>query len=103
MTWHDHAACKGQDPDRFFGTHSGSIPQVVHDFCSHCPTRFECLVEGVELGDWETVRAGMSAKKRRELRRVLVRMSAVGDREGFERVAGMSRREVQLLRRREAA
>jgi hypothetical protein len=101
--WIERAACRGQDWSLFFDQAAGRAPRAVVEFCQHCPVRFECVAEGVELGDWDSLRGGMSGKKRRELRGVLVRMSRAGDAEGIERVSRMSRSEIVILRRKEAA
>ena len=99
MSWWERAACKGQDPERFFGQAGGSVPPVIARFCARCPVRFDCMAEGVRQGDWDTVRGGMSARKRRNLRGVLVQIVKDEDRAGFDRLDGVTNAQARALRR----
>jgi len=68
--WHRRAACRGVGTDPFFPVRGGSLDLARH-LCSTCPVTTECLAEALALDAKEDhgFRAGMSAKKRRGLRR----------------------------------
>lgn len=102
MSWRDEAACKGQ-PLELFDPQPGVNPSVAKRMCRECPVRFDCAADAVNEGDWETVRGGMSSRRRRMSRRVLGRIVETGDREAFDHLARFSRAEFQLLMDREAS
>lgn len=100
--WLERAACRGTDPSVFCGT--GQQPSRRAQKCCHvCPVRYDCLLDALELGDWDTVRAGLSGRRRRQLRPLLVRMAASdAGLESLRHLAGFSPDEVALLTQDEA-
>ncbi len=68
--WHRHAGCRSIGTDPFFPVRGGSLDLARH-LCSTCPVTAKCLAEALALDakDDHGFRAGMSAKKRRLLRR----------------------------------
>lgn len=64
--WHQHAVCRGVDPDLFYPGrgHSLAGPREV---CAGCPVQTQCLDAG--MGERFGVWAGTSERQRRGLRR----------------------------------
>lgn len=47
--WHDHAACRGMGPDRFFPA-AGHSSRDGLDVCQTCPVTAECLDAALDTG-----------------------------------------------------
>lgn len=72
LTWQDHAACKGQDPDLWTTNHPG--PPGVHQdeaitICDSCPVQAECLAyalaERISEGIWGGLTPGQRQNRGR--------------------------------------
>ena len=65
-TWHDDAACKDEDVDKFFVDHLrrssnarvDQVRELVQRFCNRCPVVFECFTAALEFGDEFSVSGG---------------------------------------------
>ena len=86
MRWRDGAACQGQYTEDFFPDDS-SNNLLLQRACGDCPVRASCAIASMpELwGMW----AGMSARRRRDLRRAVGYVPAQLDEdvERFDRAA----------------
>ena len=73
MTWHDRAACWGQDPELFFpdGTTAPALLQIeeAKAVCRRCEVVEACLTWAIESGQDTGVWGGQSAGERRALKR----------------------------------
>lgn len=70
--WMDYAACKGQDPSVFFFEDT-SPNHEARRLCITCPVRLDCLEYATEHEkDWG-VWAGVTARVRLTLRRLMLR------------------------------
>ena len=73
MTWHEYAACRGEDPELFFpvGTTGPAEAQVqsAKAICALCPVREECLQWALDTAQDAGVWGGLSEEERRALRR----------------------------------
>lgn len=73
MSWHDSAACRGEDTELFFpiGSTGPALQQLQEAkwVCGHCGVRSLCLewaiLAGIDHGVW----GGLSEDERRELTR----------------------------------
>ena len=73
MSWHEYAACRGENPELFFpiGTTGPAILQLqlAKAVCGRCPVRSLCLewamLARIDDGVW----GGLSEDERRTLRR----------------------------------
>ncbi len=63
MTWAQHGACRGVDPDLLFV--SGAAQHQSKRICDNCPVRLDCLAEAlnnrIEFGVW----GGLTERQRR--------------------------------------
>lgn len=68
--WHYDAACVGSDVEIFFPTR-GDGPGVrkAKAICAGCPVIDDCLDEALRLGERDGIRAGLTPKERRPLRK----------------------------------
>lgn len=70
--WRDYAACKGEDPATFFFEDT-SPNLAARRMCYACPVRLDCLEYATEHEkDWG-VWAGVTARVRLTLRRLMLR------------------------------
>lgn len=70
--WRDYAACKGEDPATFFFEDT-SPNHSARRMCFTCPVRIDCLEYATEHEkDWG-VWAGVTARVRLTLRRLMLR------------------------------
>lgn len=74
-SWHDDAACRGEDPVLFFGS-EGERPaarerreRLARDLCSFCPVRRECLDDAIARNDPNGVWGGLNPEQRKRERR----------------------------------
>lgn len=65
--WMRAAACRGQDPDRFFPEESAQTRQAVA-VCDDCRVRTECLNYAIRIGPVDGVWGGTTARQRRQMR-----------------------------------
>lgn len=82
--WWDRAACKEAPSDVFFPEKTVSNAAIgdAKAYCAVCPVRKECLIEAAFFNDdWRifSVRGGLTAKDRRQLKRSLAKTGAYGD------------------------
>ncbi|MEV6046059.1 WhiB family transcriptional regulator [Streptomyces xanthochromogenes] len=76
-TWRAHAACSGiDDPDIMFPDTSPFRARLAAEVCEPCPVRQACLTDAFTHQDDYSVRAGTTAKNRRDLQRRLPDRSA---------------------------
>ncbi len=66
-SWHEHAACRGVDPELFFPPRGGEWDEARH-VCERCPVRRECLEYALETGEKFGIWGGTSERQRRGLR-----------------------------------
>jgi len=68
--WHAQAACRGVPTNLFFPRRGERTDEARH-LCATCPVTADCLAEALAIAerDDDGFRAGMSAQKRRRLRR----------------------------------
>ena len=70
-SWHDYATCKGKNKaDDLFDDDKGVRQEALSDLCSNCPVRYECLQEGLELGERFGVRGGFDQDDLREVQHI---------------------------------
>lgn len=67
--WHGEAACRGSNPDVFFGER-GLNNGEAKAICRVCPVRKECIDHALERGEKFGVWGGFSERERRRMRRV---------------------------------
>ena len=80
MSWHQHAACRGEDPELFFPTGDTGPAlfrlQEAKRVCAGCAVRSLCLewavLAGIDYGVW----GGLSEDERRAFRRRTTRRRA---------------------------
>lgn len=65
--WHQHAACRGMDPDLFFPTRGEDVQQA-QAVCRTCPVAEECLGFALQRGEKFGVWGGKSERARRRMR-----------------------------------
>ena len=73
MSWHDYAACRGENPELFFpiGTSDPAVRQLkqAKAVCAGCAVQSVCLewamLAGIDHGVW----GGLSEDERRTLKR----------------------------------
>lgn len=70
VPWWTRAACTDVDPDLFY-PERGESAQPAKMVCARCPVRKPCLADALAMppGLDEGIRAGLSAKQRRAIRR----------------------------------
>ena len=61
-------ACRGQDPDIFFGQTSNDTDEAVA-ICNRCAVKMECLEYSLEARERFGVWGGVTEKQRRNLLR----------------------------------
>ena len=79
MSWHEYAACRGENPELFFpiGTSAPAVRQLkqAKAICASCAVQSVCLewamLAGIDHGVW----GGLSEAERRTLKRRTVRNS----------------------------
>lgn len=94
MTWHEHAACRGMDPNLFVPPVEPPAGLTVLDLerrmlnqvapvCAACPVQSECIAAS---DYWDTaIRAGMTARMRRNAARRGAGPAKCGTRSGYVR------------------
>ena len=73
MDWRHRAACRGEDPEKFFPV-GNSGPAVIQtaeakSVCRACPVVSACLNWALDSGQDAGVWGGMSEDERRQLKR----------------------------------
>lgn len=68
--WHTEAACRGLNPDLFYGETSDHATDAKA-VCATCPVRQECLDYALSNGEYYGIWGGMSERERRSMRRAL--------------------------------
>lgn len=66
--WMSQAACKGEDPARFF-PERGSDSLAIRAVCDGCEVRGDCLEFALTHGERHGIWGGTSEKQRRKIRR----------------------------------
>ncbi len=73
MTWRQHAACLGENPEIFFpiGTTGPALEQIQHAkaVCQRCPVATQCLDWAIDTRQDTGVWGGRSEDERLALRR----------------------------------
>ena len=73
MSWHDYAACRGENPELFFpiGTTGQALLQLqqAKAVCGRCAVQSLCLEWAVLAGIDDGVWGGLSEDERRTLKR----------------------------------
>lgn len=65
--WKDHAVCRQVDPELMWPLPNALVPiERAVAVCVPCTAKRECLQEGVDIADWESVRGGLTGKQRRK-------------------------------------
>lgn len=72
MHWHDHAACRDEDPELFFPTSSSGPDHdrqvaMAKAVCERCEVRTACLEEAVRRQVRDGIWGGMTDTERRRL------------------------------------
>lgn len=67
--WHTEAACRGLNPDLFYGEFNRRLTADAKAVCATCPVRQECLDWAVTTVETHGIWGGMSPKERSGLRR----------------------------------
>lgn len=74
MSWRDHVACEGADPELFFPDKNNETTRAqdeatIHRYCNRCQAKTECLQEALSHGarDQWGIQGGMTQDQRREL------------------------------------
>ena len=74
-TWRDAGRCRpgqGIDPETFSPVDAGSAyspgARAAKAICRHCPVVRDCLLDALDGGDDHTIRGGLTARERRQLR-----------------------------------
>jgi WhiB family redox-sensing transcriptional regulator len=62
-SWQKRASCRVVDPELMWAD-SGNDLETAVAVCHRCPVALKCLEDGVDDGDWESVRGGLSGKER---------------------------------------
>lgn len=71
--WYSKAACKGLDPDLFYGEREAGTQSNVanaQEVCRQCPVIMECLLYSVEMGETHYGIWGGASPKRRRPRQI---------------------------------
>lgn len=72
MHWHDHAACRDEDPELFFPTttagpdHDRQVA-MAKAVCERCDVRYECLEDAIIRQAKDGIWGGMTEVERRRL------------------------------------
>lgn len=83
--WWEKAACREASNAIFFpekGNDARRLMREAKAFCAVCPVRAECLIEAAHFNDdWNmfSVRGGLAAKERRQLKRAIAKAGGYGD------------------------
>lgn len=75
-SWQEDAACRGEDPDRFFpslGRDSRAEVAETLEICAGCPVRTDCLEFAVKSGSVDGIWGGLLPRVRRRYRSLFVR------------------------------
>lgn len=67
--WVAFAACRGAEPDLFFGDGNGEATAIARRICAGCPVREECLDWALEARASFGVWGGTTEQERRRLAR----------------------------------
>ncbi|MDG9701715.1 WhiB family transcriptional regulator [Streptomyces sp. DH37] len=68
MSWQDSALCAQTGPDPFYPTKGGTVRDAKR-ICGRCEVKDSCLDDALATGDDHGIRAGLTARERRKLRR----------------------------------
>ena len=68
LSWQDSALCAQVYPDAFFPERGGTVRDAKR-ICERCEVKASCLADALATGDQHSIRAGLTAKERRRLRR----------------------------------
>lgn len=54
LEWFDLALCKGMDTNLFYDDYEQdtTVAKVIDEVCLSCPIQKQCLMRGVENGEW---------------------------------------------------
>ena len=66
LTWRDHAACRGIDPDVFYPV-SDEDAEPAKEICDRCSVRTACLEWALSTRERDGVWGGATEKERRRL------------------------------------
>jgi WhiB family redox-sensing transcriptional regulator len=84
MSWHEYAACRGENPELFFpiGTSGSALRQLkeAKAVCGGCAVQSVCLEWAVLAGIDEGVWGGQSEEERRAQRHRTARRGLVSNR-----------------------
>lgn len=72
MTWTEHAACAGADPELFYthpNDHAGYRVAAALAYCQACPVTAECLTWALETRDPWAILGHTTPEQRAELMR----------------------------------
>lgn len=64
--WEKSAACADEDPELmhpFPNLNPGEL-WLIREVCFGCTVKLECLKDGVDAADWESVRGGLTGRER---------------------------------------
>lgn len=63
--WEVSAACKGlPDPELMWPFPGTGDNELAVSVCQRCPVRLECLDQGAQVQDWESIRGGLTGQER---------------------------------------
>jgi WhiB family transcriptional regulator, redox-sensing transcriptional regulator len=92
MTWIEHGACLGEDPELFFpvGTTPPAVDQTRRAIavCTRCPVRIDCLRWALDTSQDAGVWGGLDEESRRDIRRARRRAAATARAHELATVAG---------------
>ena len=66
LSWRDHAACRGVDPDIFYPV-TEEESEVAKEICALCSVRTACLEHALSGREKEGVWGGATEKERRRI------------------------------------
>ena len=66
LTWRQHAACRGADPDIFYPS-SDEEAEEAKAICATCPVRQACLEHALANRERDGVWGGATERERRRL------------------------------------
>ncbi len=68
--WSTRSVCRDDDPELMWPLpHDYAAIEEARKVCKPCPVGIECLREGIELLDWESVRGGLTGEERKDRHR----------------------------------
>lgn len=63
--WREKALCRDEDPELMWPMPKTLWVEDAIAVCGDCKVKVQCLTQGVEIGDWESIRGGLTGAERR--------------------------------------